>query len=472
MNNASSTEAASCTSRRTGSILTAVNGVQLLVSLDLCIVNVALPDIATDLNFSVSNLAWVIHAYTLTFGGLLLLGGKIADIIGQRRTLIAGLSIFGLSSLLAGLATSPEVLIAARGLQGVGAAAMQPASLAVLTTTFPKGRERVRAFGIWSAVNAFGAAIGVLLGGVITEYADWRWVMLLNVPVALIPMCLARRGIPRDVSVPVAKRPDIMGGLLATSGVTVLVLAVVRASNLGWTSPQTLLALTAAALLLSLFVRVEQSPQRDAILRLGLLSNASVAGSNVINLFLGAAMASCFYFLSLYVQMVLGYPPALTGLMFLPFALGVIVGAVLSLRFGRYLQPRALMIIGAPLAAAGFMWFGLMRADGTFLSDVLGPSIVASVGFGMCLGPVVSTATHGVSEREAGMASGLLSSARQLGASVGLAVLGTLAIHRAGAEPSPETLTAGYGLAMQAAAWLLIIGAGVAVFVLPRHRDR
>ncbi|WP_212131322.1 MFS transporter [Brevibacterium sp. SMBL_HHYL_HB1] len=205
---------------------------------------------------------------------------------------------------------------------------------------------------------------------------------------------------------------------------------------------------------------------------LGLLSNASVAGSNVINLFLGAAMASCFYFLSLYVQMVLGYPPALTGLMFLPFALGVIVGAVLSLRFGRYLQPRALMIIGAPLAAAGFMWFGLMRADGTFLSDVLGPSIIASVGFGMCLGPVVSTATHGVSEREAGMASGLLSSARQLGASVGLAVLGTLAIQRAGAEPSPETLTAGYGLAMQAAAWLLIIGAGVAVFVLPRHRDR
>ncbi|QUL80858.1 MFS transporter [Brevibacterium sp. SMBL_HHYL_HB1] len=211
MNNASSTEAASYTSRRTGSILTAVNGVQLLVSLDLCIVNVALPDIATDLNFSASNLAWVIHAYTLTFGGLLLLGGKIADTIGQRRTLIAGLSIFGLSSLLAGLATSPEVLIAARGLQGVGAAAMQPASLAVLTTTFPKGRERVRAFGIWSAVNAFGAAIGVLLGGVITEYADWRWVMLLNVPVALIPMYLARRGIPRDVSVPVAKRPDIMG---------------------------------------------------------------------------------------------------------------------------------------------------------------------------------------------------------------------------------------------------------------------
>ena len=242
-------------------------------------------------------MSWVIHAYALTFGGLLLLGGKVADLLGHRRVLIIGLLVFALSSLLAGLATSPGVLVAARGLQGVGAAAMQPASLAVLTTTFPEGRARARAFGIWSAVNALGAALGVVLGGVITELAGWRWVMLLNVPVALVPLWLAWRSLPGDARVVRAKRPDVLGGALATTGMTALVYGVVRAADLGWTAPQTIVVLAGAALLLALFVVVERSPHRDPLLRLGLLANRSVTGANVINLLIGAAMASCFYIL-------------------------------------------------------------------------------------------------------------------------------------------------------------------------------
>jgi len=456
--------------QRTGSVLTAVNGVQLLVSLDLCIVNVALPDIATDLGFPPAELAWVIHAYALTFGGLLLLGGKLADLVGRRRILLVGLFVFAAASLLAGLATTPGLLVAARGLQGIGAAAMQPASLAVLTTTFPTGRARARAFGIWSAVNALGAALGVVLGGVVTELGGWRWVMLLNVPVALVPLVLAMRSIPRDVVPKRSRRPDVLGAVLGTLGMTALVYAVVRTPELGWATPQTVIAVVVAITSIALFVVVERSPQRDPILRLGLLGNRSVAGSNVFNLLIGAVMASCFYFLSLYVQLVLEHPPAITGLMFLPFALGVVIGAAIAVRLGTRLAPRTLMLIGAPMTAVGFAWFGFMRADGSFLVDVLGPSIVASIGFGLCLGPVVSTATHGVKDEDAGMASGLLSSARQIGASLGLAMLGTLAQHRIGADGTPEALAAGYGLGMLVGAALLVIAAGSVLLILPRER--
>lgn len=456
--------------QRTGSVLTAVNGVQLLVSLDLCIVNVALPDIATDLGFPPAELAWVIHAYALTFGGLLLLGGKLADLVGRRRILLVGLFVFAAASLLAGLATTPGLLVAARALQGIGAAAMQPASLAVLTTTFPTGRARARAFGIWSAVNALGAALGVVLGGVVTELGGWRWVMLLNVPVALVPLVLAMRSIPRDVVPKRSRRPDVLGAVLGTLGMTALVYAVVRTPELGWATPQTVIAVVVAITSIALFVVVERSPRRDPILRLGLLGNRSVAGSNVFNLLIGAVMASCFYFLSLYVQLVLEHPPAITGLMFLPFALGVVIGAAIAVRLGTRLAPRTLMLIGAPMTAVGFAWFGFMRADGSFLVDVLGPSIVASIGFGLCLGPVVSTATHGVKDEDSGMASGLLSSARQIGASLGLAMLGTLAQHRIGADGTPEALAVGYGLGMLVGAALLVIAAGSVLLILPRER--
>lgn len=278
-------------------------------------------------------------------------------------------------------------LIAARALHGVGAAAMQPASLAVLATTFPEGRARARAFGIWSAVNALGGALGVVIGGVVTAQAGWRWVMLLNVPVALAAFALTWRAIPRDSRSRHAAQPDIIGGLLATAGMTLLVFAVVRTAHVGWVAPVTLLSLTAAVVLLVLFACVEMSERRDPLLRLGILANRNVAGSNLFNLLVGAAMASCFYFVSLYVQLVLGHDPAMTGLMFLPLAVGVIIGAALAVRLGHRLTARVLMIIGALTTATGFAWFGMMTPDGTFFTHVLGPSLVTSLGFGMCLGP-------------------------------------------------------------------------------------
>jgi len=456
---------------RTGAILAAVAVVQLLVSLDLSIVNVALPDIADGLKFSASGLAWVIHAYALTFGGLLLLGGKSADVFGRRRMLVIGLAVFAGASLLAGAAGTPGQLIAARGLQGVGAAAMQPASLAVLAVSFPGGRARARAFGIWSAVNALGAALGVVLGGSVTEYAGWRWVMFLNVPVALAAIALTRNAIPRDHLPERTHSPDVAGGLLSTAGMTLLVYGIVRTAHAGWVSPATLLSLAGAVIALTGFVFVERVPRRDPLLRLGLLTNRNVAGSNLFNLLVGAAMASCFYFVSLYLQLVLGHAPASAGIMFMPFALGVIVGAGISVKLGYRLSHRKLLIVGALVTSSGFAWFGTMSAGGTFLTDVLGPSLVASVGFGLCLGPVVSTATDGVDGTETGMASGLLASARQIGASLGLAVLGTIAQYRIGTQSGASALSLGFGLGMTVGAGMLILAAIVAAFVLPRCTD-
>jgi EmrB/QacA subfamily drug resistance transporter len=456
---------------RTGGTLAAVAVVQFLVSLDLSVVNVGLPEIGASLGYGATGLTWVIHAYALTFGGLLLLGGKAADRYGRRRVLLLGLGLFGLSSLAGGFAQEPGQLVAARALQGVGAAALAPAALAVLTATFPGGRARVRAFGVWSAMNASGGALGVLAGGLLTEYASWRAVMFVNVPMAAVALCLAQRGVVADPAPTRTGRPDVLGAVVVTAGLGLLVFGVLRTDRYAWTSPETLSALVGAVALLVAFVIVERRTSREPLLRLGLLTNRTVAGANAYNLLVGAAMAAAFYFASLYLQRVLGIGAALTGLQFLPFATGVVVGSVLAVRLGYRVAPRTLMIAGALLTATGFAWFGFISADGSFLGDVLGPSILASVGFGLCLGPVVSLATHGVEPGESGTASGLLSSSRQIGASLGLAVLGTAAVQRTGAASTPQTLNAGYALGLALAAGLLVVAALIAVTVLRPTRQ-
>ena len=453
---------------RPGLVLAAVAVVQFMVSLDLSVVNVGLPRIAEGLGFSAVGLTWVIHAYALTFGGLLLLGGKAADRYGRKRVLLAGLALFGLASLAGGFAQAPGHLVAARAAQGVGAAALAPAALALLTEAFPGGRARVRAFGVWSAVNAAGGALGVLIGGLLTEYASWRWVMFVNVPMAAGALALAWRGVAGGPPPARAGRPDVLGGVLATAGLSLLVFGVVRAEQYSWTSPMTVTSLLAAAALLVAFVLVERSTSRDPLVRLGLFANRSVAGANAFILLVGAAMASSFYFMSLYLQQVLGHGAAATGVMFLPFALGVVAGSVLAVKLGYRLAPRTLLVTGAALAATGFAWFGLISSDGTFTADVLGPSILASVGFGLCLGPVTSVATGGVASHETGTASGLLNSARQIGASLGLAALGTAASRRTGTTPTPETLNDGYALGLALSAALLAAAALVVLTVLPR----
>lgn len=451
----------------TGLTLAAVAVVQFMVSLDLSVVNVGLPQIGAGLGFGAVGLTWVIHAYALTFGGLLLLGGRAADRFGRKRVLLLGLGLFGIASLAGGLAADPGQLVAARAAQGVGAAALAPAALALLASTFPTGRARVRAFGIWSAMNAAGGALGVLVGGLLTEYAGWRWVMLVNVPMVAIALVMVWRGVPAG---PAASRgrPDVVGAVLATAGMTLLVFGIVRTAEYSWTSPVTVATLAVAVTLLAAFVHVERTTTREPLIRLGLLANRSVAGANAYNLLVGAAMASAFYFMSLYLQRVLGTGPALTGIEFLPFALGVVAGSVLAIKLGYRVPARTLLVGGGLLTAAGFGWFSLISPDGGFGTDVLGPSIVASIGFGLCLGPVVSIATAGVGPRETGTASGLLNSSRQIGASLGLAVLGTAAQYRTGPAGTPEALNTGYALGLALSASLLVGAALVAVIVLPR----
>ncbi|SDI19662.1 MFS transporter [Nonomuraea jiangxiensis] len=452
---------------RPGLTLAAVSVVQFMVSVDLSVVNVGLPQIAAGLGFSPVGLTWVIHAYALTFGGLLLLGGKVADRYGHRRVLLPGLALFGLASLLGGFAQEPGQLIAARAAQGIGAAALAPAALALLTAAFPAGRARIRAFGVWSAMNAAGGALGVLIGGVLTEYASWRWVMFASVPMAAAALVLAL-GVAAGPPPARGGRPDVLGAVLATAGMALLVFGVVRTDQYGWASPVTLATVAGAVALLAAFVHVERTTSRDPLIRLGLLANRSVSGANLYNLLLGAAMASSFYFMSLYLQQVLGTGPALTGVEFVPFALGVVAGSVLAVRLGYRLAPRTLLVAGGLLAAAGFAWFGLISADGAFITHVLGPSIVAGIGFGLCLGPLVNTATAGVAPHESGMASGLLNSARQIGASLGLAVLGTAAHERTGRITTPETLSDGYAFGLVLGAVLLVAAALVALAVLRR----
>ncbi|WP_433064645.1 MFS transporter [Dactylosporangium sp. CS-033363] len=455
-------------SARPGLLLATVAVVQFMVSLDLSVVNVGLPQMAAGLGFSALGVTWVIHAYALTFGGLLLLGGKAADRYGRRRVLLLGLALFGVASLLGGFAQEPGQLVAARAAQGVGAAALAPAALALLTSAFPSGKARIRAFGVWSAMNAAGGALGVLAGGLLTEYASWRWVMFVNVPMAAIALAMAWRGVAATSPGVRTGRPDVLGAVLATAGMVALVFGIVRTDRHPWTSATTLATLAAALLLLAVFVLVERRTTREPLLRLGLLANRSVAGANAYNLLVGAAMASAFYFASLYLQRVLGTGPALTGLQFLPFALGVVVGAVLAIRLGYRFPARTLLIAGGLLTAAGFAWFGLISADGTFLADILGPSIVTSIGFGMCLGPVVSVATIGVAPSETGTASGLLNSSRQIGASLGLAALGTAAHDRTDSSVAPAALNDGYALGLTLGAGLLFAAVVIAAVVLRR----
>lgn len=452
-----------------GLILAVVAVVQFMVSLDLSVVNVGLPEIAAGLGFSAVGLTWVIHAYALTFGGLLLLGGKLADLFGRKQILVFGLALFAIASLVGGFAQESWHLVAARAAQGVGAAALAPAALALLSATFPAGKERVKAFGIWSAMNAAGGALGVLIGGVLTQYAGWRWVMFISVPMAAIALFMALRV---HSTPPTARngRPDILGAVLATAGMSLLVFGVVRTEQHGWGSSTTLTTLGIAVAMLVAFVYVEKTTSRDPLIRLGMLSNRSVAGANIFNLVFGATMASSFYFVSLYLQRVLDTSPALTGVEFLPLAIGVVIGSVVAIKLGLKVPARTLIVVGGLVTAVGFFWFGMIDSNGSFLADAFGPSIITAIGFGLCLGPTVSTATVGVDPAETGSASGLLSSSRQIGASLGLAALGTAAQVRTGPISTPAALTDGYAWGLTLGAILLVAASAIALLVIPAVR--
>ncbi|MEU3404594.1 MFS transporter [Streptomyces sp. NPDC006670] len=463
-----------------GLVLATAAIAQFVVALDMSVVNVALPAIRTSLGFAPLDLSWVVHAYALTFGGFLLLGGRACDLYGRGRMLALGLALFGLCSLAGGLAQAPWQLIAARAGQGMGAAAAAPAALAMLTTTFTEGPRRVRALGVWSAVNAAGGALGVLAGGLLTEYAGWRWVMLVNLPIVLTALALipasapagpssARRHKRPDHERPDRKPLDVPGAVLATGGSGLLILGVVRTDTLGWGSPATWATLTTAAALLGGFVLAE-SRTAAPLLRLGLLRSRWVAGANVLVFLAAAGQFAAFYFVSLSMQQVLGMSAAATGAAFLPFSLALIAGTVVATRVTSARTPRAALVPGALLAASGLAWFTRISPGGGFLGDVLGPCLVTGTGVGMVIAPIVAAATTGVAQHEAGMASGLMNSSRQLGGSLGLAALATLAADRTGTTPGPAALADGYALGLAVAAALFVLAAAVAFTVLPRSR--
>ncbi|BDU06499.1 MFS transporter [Nocardia cyriacigeorgica] len=447
-------------------VLATVVIVQFMVSLDLSVVNVALPAIQAEFALPATTLQWVVNAYAVVFGGFLLLGGRLGDVIGRRRTMIAGLVLFGSASLVGGLATHESLLIGARAVQGLGAAALSPLSLALITVTFEEGQARTKAVGLWAAATMLGGALGVVASGLLTDFADWRWVLLINVPIVLAALATAVRGIGGAVE---QQRPrlDVVGAVLVTASMLLLIFGVVRTDQHGWASAVTAVTLGAGALLLAAFVAVELRV-RDPLMRLGLLAHGSVAGANVFGFMITAGQLTAFYFVSLHMQSVLQYSPATAGVCFVPFALGAVAGmrlvAPLVDRFGH----RAALVTGGLLGAVGIAWFGAGGPGGNFLTDILGPSIVASIGIGISFVVMGTIAMRGVSAEEAGMASGLLNSSRQLGGALGLAVLTTVAATVTGADHTPAGLSDGYSTAFLLGGALIAAGTVIAGLLVSR----
>lgn len=462
----SSEPAARRTSRLWAVVLAACAG-QFLVVLDVSVVNVALPSMRADLALSGSGLQWVVNAYTLTFGGLMLLGGRAADLFGRKRVFLVGLGLFTAASLAGGLAQEPWQLLGARALQGVGAAILAPATLTILTTSVPEGAARTRAIATWSAVGAGGGAAGGLVGGVLTDALSWRWVLLINVPVGALVLAAAALSLVESRS-PSARRLDTPGALLVTTGLVAVAYGIVQTEAEGWTAPGALGPLAAGLALLALFVAVEaRSP--EPLVPLRLFRTRAVSAANVAIFINGLAMFSMWYFLSLYTQNVLGYTPLQTGLALIPQSLGIVAGAQAAPFLMTWIGGRYLAVIGSALACAGYVWQGAgMHAQGGYTAAILGPGILMALGAGLASTPLATIATATKDPGEAGLLSGLFGTGRTMGGALGLAVLSTVAAARIAGEETPRTLASGYGLAFSTGAVILAGCVVFMFFVLPR----
>jgi EmrB/QacA subfamily drug resistance transporter len=452
---------------------------QFMVILDVSIVNVALPSIRVSLGFSASGLQWVLNAYTLTFAGFLLLGGRTADLFGRRRIFMLGLLLFTLASLLGGFSQDQAMLISARAAQGLGGAILSPATLTILTTTFTEPRARARAMGLWSAVAGAGGAAGALLGGVLTQELSWRWILFINVPVGILALLVAGAFLQETRAAGARSRLDVEGAVLVTSGMTVLVYGLVRTTSVGWTSWQTIVALVAAAALLGAFVWYEASVARDPLMPLRMLRSRTVWTSNLTMLVFAGALFAMWYFVSLYLQGVLGYSPLRTGFAFLPQTLAIIVGAQVAARLLLRVGPSPLLVVGTLSSAAGLMWFGQVGVHTQYWTGFFVPSVLVALGLGLSFSPLAFAATQGIAPREQGLASGLVNTSRQIGGAMGLAALATIATTRTqdalrvvGTHPQvPQALTDGYTLAFKISA-VICLAATVAALAVPGRARR
>ncbi|MFE5854478.1 MFS transporter [Streptomyces sp. NPDC056500] len=406
-----------------GIALLVIASCQLMVVLDITIVNIALPHIQSALDFSTTSLAWVVNAYTLTFGGLLLLGGRVGDILGRRRVFMFGVALFALASLLGGLSQNSWQLLAARALQGVGGAIASPTALALITTTFREGPERNRAFGVFAAVSAGGGAIGLLAGGMLVEWLDWRWVFFVNVPIALLILVVTPRYIPESERH--SGHFDIAGAMTSTLGMVALVYGFIRAAQEGWRDTLTIGSFVAAVVLLGVFILVERR-SRQPITPLHMFADRNRAGTYGIMLSLAAAIFGMFFFLTLFVQDVLGFSPLMAGLSFLPVSAVIAIGAGVTSQLLPKYGPKPFMVTGAILAAVGLGWLTQTDVNSTYLGSVLGPMLIFSLGMGMQFVSLTLMAVSGVSREESGAASGLLNAMQQVGGSLGLSILVTV----------------------------------------------
>src|SRR5690349_12080370 len=393
---------------------------QFMVVLDATIVNVALPSIQHGLHFSPGSLQWVVNAYTLVFGGFLLLGGRAGDLLGRKRLFLAGVVLFTAASLLNGLAQSSSMLIAGRALQGLGGALVSPAALSILMTSFPGTQERTKALGVWSAIVAGGAAAGLLLGGVLTDLLSWEWVFFVNVPVGVLAVAAALRFVPESRDEKAHRAFDLAGAATVTGGLIVLVYAIVKAQTFGWSSTRTLAMLAAAALLLAAFVAIERRSPAPLI-RLNIFRTRTLTAANLAMMLVASGMFSMFFFASLYVQELMGYSPLKAGLAFLPVTSGIMIGAGIAQLAIRRFVPRPVPVVGLLLATFGMVWLTALPVDGSYVSDLLVGLFPMALGMGLTFVPVTLLATAGVPAEDSGLASGLLNTSQQVGGALGLA---------------------------------------------------
>ncbi|MEU5537381.1 MFS transporter [Streptomyces sp. NPDC020362] len=462
--------------KRLGLVLAACCLGQFMNVLDASVVNVALPVIARDLHFDRHELHLVNNAYTVVVCGFLLLGGRLADLLGRRRVFLSGVALFTLASAVGGAAGGPTTLILARAFQGLGAAVMAPATLTVLSATFTRPAARARAFGWWSAVSGAAGAIGVLAGGMICEWLTWRWILLVNVPIGIALFAVVRWAVPEGRGRGEKQSLDVPGAVTVTLGLMGAVYGVAESHTYGWASTRVLVPLLSGAALLALFLLIQARFSRDPLVPLGIFRNRSVAAANTVAFFAVAALFSTFYFFTLLLQQVLGYSPLRTGLAYLPLSAGIALAGwgVSSLvpRTG----PRPVLLTGLSLASLGLLWLSRLDESAGYAADVLGPVLLLGVGMGAVLNATTNAATAGLPAQQAGLGSGLLNATRQLGSAVGLVTLTALssaridaATARTGGPAAPDALASGYGLALVGAA-LFTAAALPAALLVPGRR--
>ena len=458
------------------SVLVLVAVAQFMVVLDATVVNVALPSIQSSLGFSEQSLSWVLNAYTLIFGGFLLLGGRLADALGRRRLFMAGIAVFSGASLVCGVSQSEGMLLVARGLQGLGGAMVSPAALSIILTTFAEGHERNRALAVWGAIAGAGGAVGLLLGGVIVQALTWRWVFFINVPIGVTVLALAPRVVPESRAGGTSRGYDAEGAIAITLGLMALVFTLIKADTWGWTSARTLAGFAAAALLIGAFIVIERRHE-NPLVPLRIFSNRSLAASDATMLVVAAGLFGVFFFCTLYLQQVLGYSALETGVAYLPWTLTTITVSTLASRIVDRFTPKPVLIGGLLCATAGFLLLARVSGHDDYASHVLPAMIVLGAGLGLTFVPITISATSGVAAADSGLASGLLSTTQQVGGSLGLAILSTVSTTRVGnaldaGATLPVALTHGFKGAFITAAALCALGLVVAIALLPSPRRR